>query len=264
MALAESTQFFQFDSKGNMYVYAPGDGSSGDNKLVAPGDELIFSNSMQWEQREAPLLSQAARPSDIASICPLSETRPFSILLLQEVLKELSLKNFSAEILKKVQWVHKMYHKWRCHRHNLGLEYITYNLEDHATIATTSLGFALCHFIMEVKKVDGSDLSVKTLYDIVVYVQFHLEYLGFAFKLINDTVFHHLKYTLDNTIKQCVQAGIGLSLRQAEVLSVLVKALHYGQARSTKPSMAYHSIPSLSSCMTQTISTFYATLKTLV
>ena len=44
MAHPESTQFFQFDSKGNMYVYAPGAGCSGDAKLVAPGDELIFSN----------------------------------------------------------------------------------------------------------------------------------------------------------------------------------------------------------------------------
>ena len=51
MAHPESTQFFQFDSKGNTYVYVPGAGCSGDAKLVAPGDELIFSNAMQWEER---------------------------------------------------------------------------------------------------------------------------------------------------------------------------------------------------------------------
>ena len=49
MACPESTQFFQFDNQGNMYVYAPGAGCSGDAKLEAPGDELIFSNTSQWE-----------------------------------------------------------------------------------------------------------------------------------------------------------------------------------------------------------------------
>ena len=70
------------------------------------------------------------------------------------------------------------------------------------------------------KKVDGSDFPGKTLYDIIVCVQFHLECMGFAFKLINDERFHDLKYTLDNTMKLCVTTGVGLSLRQVQVLSV--------------------------------------------
>ena len=43
-----------------MYMYAPGAGSSGEAMFVAPGDELIFSISMQWQECEAPLLSEAA------------------------------------------------------------------------------------------------------------------------------------------------------------------------------------------------------------
>ena len=56
MAKSEGTQFFQFDSRGNMYIYAPGAGCTGEAKLVAPGDELIFSTSTHWEQHDAPCL----------------------------------------------------------------------------------------------------------------------------------------------------------------------------------------------------------------
>ena len=150
--------------------------------------------------------------------CPV---RPFNDPLPNEALSELSHKNFSPETLKKVRWVHKMYHKWRDHRHGFGLEFIACDLEDWSTITASSLAFALCRFITEVKKVDGSDFPGKTLYDILVCMQFHLECLGFAFKLVSDTLpFQDLKYTLDNTVKQHVATGIGITLKQAEVLSV--------------------------------------------
>ena len=36
-------QFFQFDSEGNMFMFAPGAGCTGVPRLVQPGEELIFS-----------------------------------------------------------------------------------------------------------------------------------------------------------------------------------------------------------------------------
>ena len=209
MACPESTQFFQFDNKGNMYVYAPGAGCMGEAKLVTPGDELLFSNSTQWEQREGPLLSDLLSEELLSSTChEVATGMPFNVLLPQSALTELSHKNFSAETLKKVRWVRKMYREWRSYRRSLGLEYISCDLEDRATISAHSLTFALCRFITEVKKVDGSEFPGKTLYDIIVCVQFHVECMGFAFKLINDEGFHDLKYTLDNTMKLCVATGV--------------------------------------------------------
>ena len=122
--------------------------------------------------------------------------------------------------MKKVRWAVKMYHDWRVHCHSVGLERISCNLDDRASISATSLRFALCRFITEVKKVDGTDFPGKTLYDILICIQFHLECLGFSLKVINDEAFWDIKYTLDNTMKQHVALGIGLSVRQAEVLSV--------------------------------------------
>ena len=192
MALADSTQFFQFDSKGNMYIYAPGAGCTGEAKLVTPGDELIFSNSTQWEEKQSPLLSNVSATSEqaVPLTCPVADTAmgvcPFKEPLAAVELSELSHKNFSPDTLKKVRWAVKMYCEWRIHRHSMGLERITCNLDDRATITGTSLHFDLCRFLTEVKKIDGSDFPGKTLYDIAICIQFHLECLGFTFKVIND------------------------------------------------------------------------------
>ena len=205
-----------------MYIYAPGAGCMGDAKLVAPGDELIFSTSTQWQDREAPLLSevQAKEEPIIASTCLLATETVWSFKppLPEQDLVELIHKNFSAETMKKVQWAVKMYCEWRVHHHSMGLEHIPCDLDDRATISATSLHHALCRFIMEVKKVNGDDFPGKTLYNILVCMQFHLECLGFAFQIINDVAFRDIKFTLDNTMKARVASGIGISVRQAQVL----------------------------------------------
>ena len=116
-----------------------------------------------------------------------------------------------------------MYHEWRAHCHCLGLERIPCDLDDRAMISATSLHHGLCRFITEVKKLNGEEFPGKTPYNILVCIQFHLECLGFAFKIINDETFCDIKFTLDNTMKAHVSAGIGLSIKQAQVFKVMDK-----------------------------------------
>ena len=134
-------------------------------------------------------------------------------------LAHLSHKNFSDETMKQVQWVRKMYCEWRTYRHSNGFDEITCDLEDKATITAESLKFALCRFITEVKRLDGNDFPGKTLHHLIICIQFHLECLGFAFKLVNDPAFHDVKFTLDNTMKAHVCQGIGISVKRAEALT---------------------------------------------
>ena len=145
--------------------------------------------------------------------------RTYNTPLPKDELVCLSHKNFSDETMKKVRWVTKMYRDWRSYRHSNGFEFISCDLDDKATITQESLIFGICRFITEVKKIDGSEFPGKTLYDIVVCVQFHLESLGFNWKIVNDTVFTDLKYTLDNVMKLRTSQGIGISVRKAQVLS---------------------------------------------
>ena len=221
---SESTQCFQFDKEGNMYVFAPGAGCTGPTRLVRPGDEMIFNptyNPANWATDSS--VKTKYKDRDLALTCPgrcvNTGSREFKAPLPDMELVELNHKNFSNETMKQVRWVRKMYHQWHEYRHCQGLERIPCDLEDHATITMESLKFALCRFITEVKKFDGEDFPGKTLYHLIVCIQFHLECMGFAFKLINDPAFHALKFTLDNTMKACVRPGVGISVKQAEVLT---------------------------------------------
>ena len=67
------------------------------------------------------------------------------------------------------------------------------------------------------KEIDGTDFPSKTLYDILICVQFHLECLDFAWKLLLEESFKEAKYTLDNLIKIRTAQGLGNSVKQAQI-----------------------------------------------
>ena len=213
-----------------MYVFAPGAGCTGPTCLVRPGDELIFNstynasdwateNSVKTEYDDTKLANTYLDGLEPTSIRNFKEPLP------EEELAHLSHKNFSDETLKQVHWVRKMYCEWRSYRNSQGLAFISCDLEDKAIITAESLKFALCRFITEVKKIDGHEFPGKTLYHLVVCIQFHLECLRFAFKIINDLAFKDLKVTLDNTMKARVSQGIGLSVKQAQVIMATMRIL---------------------------------------
>ena len=152
-------------------------------------------------------------------MCFVFSARTYNQPLSSVELKNLTHKNFSNETMKKIQWVTKMYRDWRQYRHNSGFDYIGCDLDDVNTITQDSLIFAVCRFVTEIKKIDGSDFPGKTLYDIIVCLQFQLELLGFNWKLLNEGVFTEVRFTLDNMMKLRTSQGIGISVKKAQILS---------------------------------------------
>ena len=136
-------------------------------------------------------------------------------------LKYLAKKHFSEETQKTIRWVHQMYDDWRVERNkNFGQdEIIECDLENVSTISESSLLIGMTKFITEVRKLDGSDFPPKTLYQIVICVQFHLETLGYTWRLIDDKMFTDLRFTLDNLMKMRTSLGIGINVRKADVIS---------------------------------------------
>ena len=65
MACSEDVQYFQFDKDGNMLVYEPGSGFSGECHLVRPGDELNLS----WN-RSKNLVSDASNSVSQSHVLP--------------------------------------------------------------------------------------------------------------------------------------------------------------------------------------------------
>ena len=97
-----------------------------------------------------------------------------------ESFEVLAHKNFSGENLKKIKWVRKMFAEWRevCNFEHCHDDYINCDLEDMSTITVDSLVSGMRRFITEIRKMDGNDFPPKTLYQIVLCVQFHLETKG--------------------------------------------------------------------------------------
>ena len=117
--------------------------------------------------------------------------RTYNMPLQEEELVSLSRKSFAPSTLKKIKWATGMYDKWRLYRNQCGSpEYIGCDLNNPQTITVDGLLYAMCRFITEVKKLDGSDFPAKTLYDIVICVQFHLETMGFSWHLLNEDKFN--------------------------------------------------------------------------
>ena len=125
--------------------------------------------------------------------------------LKQEELQSLGYKNFAPDTMKKVRWVTKMYREWRNHRNSIGGgEQILCDLDCKETISEESLTYALCRFITEVKK-KLMEVNIRLkLYDITICVQFHLETMGFAWKILNQVEFKEIRFTLDNVMKICL------------------------------------------------------------
>ena len=150
-----------------------------------------------------------------------STARTYNFPLDDVTFDSLSKKNFSEETVKKIRWVRKMYWDWRCVRNceHGNDEVIKCDLENFHTINVEDLAFGLRRFVTEVRKLDGTDFPAKTLYQIVLCVQFHLETKGIIWRLLDDDCFSDLKFTLDNVMKQRTSAGIGISVRKADVIS---------------------------------------------
>ena len=81
-----------------------------------------------------------------------------------------------------------------------------------------SFEYAMCNFIAEVKKVDGSEYPGKTLYHLVVSIQKHVNSKGKNWKLIEGSQFSGLCNVLNNLMKEHAKSNIGNVKRQAEML----------------------------------------------
>ena len=155
---------------------------------------------------------------------------------MQEVLRGNQQKNLM---------VVRMYNDWRNYRNNSpNLEDITCNIDDLTTVTNCSLTSAICRFITEVKKVDRSEFPGHTLYDIIICLQFHLETQGLSWKLLNDSDLTEIRFTLDNMMKLHTSQGVGIKVRETEVLSDFDEELlwNLGLLGTTSPSVLLNTV----------------------
>ncbi len=127
-------------------------------------------------------------------------------------LEELCVKQFAETMDKKIAWSVNMFKEWHMNRLRVSpynnthgtLQWV--NLNDTGNLLKPHLSLALCCFLNEIKRKDGKDFPGKSLYEILMCLQFHLEKRGLFWKLLDDSDFVKVKFTLDNIMKKRAQS----------------------------------------------------------
>ncbi len=135
-------------------------------------------------------------------------------------LDNLSKKKFADSTERKIQWAVKLFHQWRYA--SLGQSVVEPEIHgcniDAIGVNKAQLSFSLCAFLNEIKCVDGQEYSAKSLYSIIIMIQFFFEKKGLMLKLIDGLEFQNVKFTLDNLMKSCTFDRVGV-LQRANVIS---------------------------------------------
>ncbi len=127
--------------------------------------------------------------------------KPTELSALDELLK----KTFSVNTNRKIDWAVGLFKSWRQHRlwtDVVEVFQIGWCNIDADDLNAEHLSFCLCSFVNEVRHQDGKEFPGKSLYELVVLIQFYLERRGIFWKLIDGPEFKRVKFTLDNLMKE--------------------------------------------------------------
>ena len=84
------------------------------------------------------------------------------------------------------------------------------DLESLFTFSAGDLEYALCRFVREVKKIDGSNFPPNTVRELVTLIQMHLHKNSIIWKLLSGEKFANLCNVVDNTIKERTAMELGV------------------------------------------------------
>ena len=128
-------------------------------------------------------------------------------------INQLKQHNFALQSKKKIKWCLGMYDQWRNNRlldPYVANEIKRANLSSLFTFSAGDLEYALCRFVREVKKIDGSDFPPNTVRELVIMVQMYLNENSINWKLLDGELFPNLCNVVDNTIKERTAMGLGV------------------------------------------------------
>ena len=135
-------------------------------------------------------------------------------------LKQIRLKKNSES---NVNWAVKAYIDWRNGRLNnfkYDVGIFEADLENLQSLTRENLEHSLCHFVPKVTKVKGEGLYPgKTLYQMIVAIQKYLVVNKMYWKLVSVGKFPDLHVVLDNVMKERTAMNIGVTKKQAAVIS---------------------------------------------
>ena len=135
---------------------------------------------------------------------------------------QIKVKTIKKRSETKMWWAVRAYQQWRTNRlrdsQNLNIDIFDSNLENLCNLSKQNLENVLCIFIAEVKKVNGEEYPGKTLYQLIVSIQWYLNENDIGWKLVDGPDFKNLRVVLDNLIQERALQNIGTTKKQAQFI----------------------------------------------
>ena len=134
-------------------------------------------------------------------------------------ISQLKTKQLKKRTYSKMQWGVRAYNEWRKQKLddvvNFDVKVFEADITNCKLLSKENLVHALCMFIPEVNKLDGTDYPGKTLYEMVTSIQKHLHQNELYWKILDDIEFIHVKTVLDNIMKERCAQNIRTNTKQA-------------------------------------------------
>ena len=182
----------------------------------------IFSNQYVYVYRLNSRKIPGRKPGMLAAKSVSKKNRTFHSINADR-LKQLKTRTMKKRSETKMWWGVRAYKEWRMARLNdenkIDYDILESDLSDVKLLCKDKFENALCIFIAEVKKVNGSDYPGKTLYQLAVSIQRFLVEGGLNWKLVDGPDFKNFRVVLDNIMKERAKDNIGNTKRQANMIS---------------------------------------------
>ncbi len=175
---------------------------------------LLFSSGEQKEElpESDPVLDFVTKQGG-GDVDPVPEkTFRFKPATTDTEMEQLSGKKFAQNTDRKISWAVELFAEWRKNRildPNCPGKILWSSLVD-PDLNKAHLCYSLCAFINEIRCRDGKEFPGRTLYDVVLCLQFFLEKKGKFWKLIEGDEFKRVKFTVDNLMKERAAAHLGV------------------------------------------------------
>ena len=137
-------------------------------------------------------------------------------------MNSLKTRQLKKRTFNKMQWGVRAYYQWRNHRlsdiSRFDVRILECDLSTPTLVTKENFIFAMCAFIPEVTKLNGSDYPGKTLYEMVMSVQKYLNENKVFWKVVDDLEFLEIRTVLDNVMKQRAAENVGGVVKQAQCI----------------------------------------------
>ena len=180
-------------------------------------DGLMLEASQTYEMNSPPTASAiaSARASSSPTHSP-SAARRFAAPKSAAEIETARQNRVPDKTKQDTKYCMKLWSEWRRHRERETRD----KMPEIQQMTTSELTHWLSRFVVEVRKVDGTEYPPNSLYHICAGIQRCLRDSGRILDLFTDLSFTPFQNSLDGEMKRLQSSGLGTKKRQAEVISV--------------------------------------------